>query len=317
MGHIYFNAGMKGNKTTLWEGGHRVPCLISLPSGIKPGTSNELTHVQDIMPTLLDLCKIDIPKGLDGVSLKSLTTNAKSSLNDRKLVINYSRMPGMKVNYTNQPTKPQKNGAAVLWKKWRLLENKYLYNVENDPMQEKDVANNNSEILKQMQDHLDLWWNDVKDNVEIPLRVNIGHPSENPAMLTACEWLDVFVDQQKQIRLAEKKNGDLYINVLESGNYKFTLRRWPKESQLRLDQGVKSTKVEDGMFLPGIKLPIVFGRIDVDGEASEYKRSEDGGTSISFEKKLEIGPNILRATFYDNDKKEVCGAYYVYAELLK
>ena len=28
----------------------------------------------------------------------------------------------------------------------------------------------------------------------------IGSPQENPSRLTACEWLDVFVDQQNQIR---------------------------------------------------------------------------------------------------------------------
>lgn len=28
MGHRYYNAGMKGSKTTLWEGGHRVPLFM-------------------------------------------------------------------------------------------------------------------------------------------------------------------------------------------------------------------------------------------------------------------------------------------------
>ncbi len=33
MGIKYFNAGMRGMKIELWEGGHRVPCFISWPEG--------------------------------------------------------------------------------------------------------------------------------------------------------------------------------------------------------------------------------------------------------------------------------------------
>ena len=33
MGIKYFNAGMRGMKTELWDGGHRVPCFINWPLG--------------------------------------------------------------------------------------------------------------------------------------------------------------------------------------------------------------------------------------------------------------------------------------------
>jgi arylsulfatase len=71
-GPEYYNAGMRGKKTTLWEGGHRVPCLIRWPSGpIGPARRiHELSHVQDLLPTLADLADIDSPpKNLDGRSL--------------------------------------------------------------------------------------------------------------------------------------------------------------------------------------------------------------------------------------------------------
>ncbi|HAK97144.1 MAG TPA: hypothetical protein DCM87_19685, partial [Planctomycetes bacterium] len=53
-GPRYFNAGMKGGKTTLWEGGHRVPCFVRWPAGgLRPaGDVGGLTQVQDILPTL-------------------------------------------------------------------------------------------------------------------------------------------------------------------------------------------------------------------------------------------------------------------------
>jgi arylsulfatase A-like enzyme len=60
LGPRYFNAGMRGRKTELWEGGHRVPCFIRWPDGnlAKPQDIGGLTQVQDILPTLLELSGI-------------------------------------------------------------------------------------------------------------------------------------------------------------------------------------------------------------------------------------------------------------------
>ncbi|MED6326600.1 MAG: sulfatase-like hydrolase/transferase [Verrucomicrobiota bacterium] len=54
-GPRYFNAGMRGQKTELWEGGHRVPCFIRWPGGgfTKPRVIGGLTPVQDLLPMLL------------------------------------------------------------------------------------------------------------------------------------------------------------------------------------------------------------------------------------------------------------------------
>src|SRR5262249_36858716 len=66
-----FNAGMRGMKTTLYEGGHRVPCFVRWPmAGIgvpsplgggvgkrnAPGDIDTPTQMQDLLPTLIDMC---------------------------------------------------------------------------------------------------------------------------------------------------------------------------------------------------------------------------------------------------------------------
>jgi len=72
-GPRYFNAGMKGSKATLWEGGHRVPCFVRWPSGglRPPSDVGGLTQVQDLLPTLIDLLGLSAPAGaaFDGTSL--------------------------------------------------------------------------------------------------------------------------------------------------------------------------------------------------------------------------------------------------------
>jgi len=258
MGPDYFNAGMKGRKTTLWEGGHRVPCFIRWPGGDlgTPRPIDELCHVQDLLPTLAELAGIaDVLQRLDGQSLAPILRGERDTLANRMLVINYSRMPMFQVTYTDgNPAIPQRDGAAVLWKNWRLLENRELYDVHNDPHQDRDVAAQHPQVVARMRAHLERWWAGVEGVLE-PQRVTIGSDAENPMLLSACEWLDVFVDQQRQVRRADLKNGVWHLTVEKPGTYSFELRRWPRESGLALQAGVAKTKVVDGTYVKGRALP--------------------------------------------------------------
>ena len=141
-GPRYYNAGMRGGKTELWEGGHRVPCFISWPNGglLEPQDIQGLTQVQDMLPTLLDLCSIPNDAKFDGMSLASILKGKAVVPKDRMLVINYSRMPSF-VNYPTPfaQTLMQRNMGEVLWKRWRLLEDRELYNLETDPLQQNNV----------------------------------------------------------------------------------------------------------------------------------------------------------------------------------
>ncbi|MHB8897506.1 MAG: arylsulfatase, partial [Thermoguttaceae bacterium] len=233
MGPRYFNAGMKGSKVTLWEGGHRVPCFVRWPGGglLAGKDVAELSQVQDLLPTLIDLCGLENPGAarFDGVSLAGLLRGRQASLADRMLVVNYSRMP-IEVSHptpVNAAT-PRRDGAAVLWKRWRLLEDRELYDLQADFHQDENVIDRHPEVAAKMRAHRDAWWAGVKDRASEPQRVVIGSPHENPSLLTACEWLDVFVDQQRQVRLADRKNGVWHLRVAAPGQYRFELRRWPE-----------------------------------------------------------------------------------------
>lgn len=60
-------------KVLPYEGSTRIPLIMHIGKNICncfPHKSETVTELMDIMPTLLDLCDIDIPKGVDGASLK-------------------------------------------------------------------------------------------------------------------------------------------------------------------------------------------------------------------------------------------------------
>ena len=81
-----FNDGMRGNKGSEYDGGHRVPMFINWPAGklgagmdetTGGGDVNQITAHVDVLPTLIDLCGIASPEGVkfDGSSICLLYTS--------------------------------------------------------------------------------------------------------------------------------------------------------------------------------------------------------------------------------------------------
>lgn len=320
-GPLYFNAGMRGMKTELWEGGHRVPCFISWPNGgfTAPRDIEGLTQVQDILPTLVDLCELSTPAStdFDGMSLASVLRGERDVPEDRILVINYSRMPqGFNSPSPYGQAVLKREGAGVLWKRWRLLEDRELYDLATDPLQQTNVIDRYPDVTEKMRRYLYDWWDEVEHIANEPQRIVIGHESENPMMLTACEWLDVFVDQQGQVSRGTRKTGYWCLEVAEAGEYEFELRRWPKEIDIPLmDEGPTGGKA----------LPISTARIFISnvnhlaiGDKKPYgfegltKTVEPGETSAIFTVELKAGPMALHTWFNDETRETICSAYYVY-----
>ncbi|MFC2123991.1 arylsulfatase [Bacteroidota bacterium] len=318
-GPQYYNAGMRGRKTQLWEGGHRVPCFIRWPEGnlSDPHDIAGLTQVQDLLPTLIDLCNLQVSgdRKFDGISLAPTLRSNTDAPEDRMLIINYSRMPiGFDFPSPVAPSIMQREGAGVLWKKWRFLRDNELYDFESDPLQQENVIDKHREIVEKMRNHLDSWWDDVKDNANDPQRVVVGNEKENPMMITSCEWLDVFVDMQVQIHRGDLKNGYWLLHVDQPGDYEFELRRWPRESDIAL-----MDKEDDDTALPIAAGRIFIGGVsgETDGSQAfgfqgERKKVQPGDKAVTFSMELKPGPITLHTWFEDDKDQPICGAYYVY-----
>lgn len=315
-GSVYYNAGMRGKKCELWEGGHRVPFFLHWPNGDlgEPREIEGLTQAQDILPTLIEFCGLEPPAELrlDGISLSPVLRGAEQVPEDRMLTVNYSRMPG-ELDYPtpDSPSFIRREGAAVLWKRWRLLEGTALYDLDSDPEQNLDVADQHPDIVRQMRDYLNAWWREVEPVANQVQRITIGSEAENPMTLSACEWRDVFVDQQRQVRTAVRKNSYWHLMVEAAGKYTFELRRWPRESGLKLREACQAAQLTDGELKAGIALPIARARVLIGGQfyARPVKPDDQGAV---FTVDLEPGPTLLHTWFDDERNQPICGAYYVY-----
>jgi arylsulfatase len=298
-----YNAGMRGHKTQYYEGGHRAACFVRWPGGglRKPCDLDPVTEVQDILPTLIDLCALPTPEKtrFDGTSLAGLLRGTTDSLIDRTLVVQYG-----------QP--PTKGNAVVMWDKWRLVNDRELYDLRTDPGQAHDVAAKHPDVVRKLHDHYEAWWAAAAHALADFSPISIGAAQENPVTLSAADWADVYCDNMPDLRAGVNRNGPWNLLVERDGTYEIELRRWPREADAAIAAGVPPFRAVDGGLPAGKALPIVKARLKV-GDVDESKPvgPEDRGVTLTLP--LKAGTRTrLQTWFYDADGKELCGAYFAY-----
>lgn len=85
-------SGFRGAKTYVYENGIRVPMFIKLPGELSQGSrQNHRSSVEDLMPTILDVCGIDPISEMDGSSLVPLLNGDSASVTERALYFQFHR----------------------------------------------------------------------------------------------------------------------------------------------------------------------------------------------------------------------------------
>jgi arylsulfatase A-like enzyme len=315
-GHVTgFNADMRGTKGSQYEGGHRVPFFIHWKDGEIDASKdiNELTANLDIMPTLAELCGIPLPKDHLEIAGKSIVPllRGTQTFDDRMLITDSQRIQV-----------PEKwKSSSVMQNKWRLVNGKELYNIEEDKGQKKDLAAQHPEKVAEMQAFYESWWTKVSVDFNKEIYFKLGNPKENPIALTAH---DVHADNGQQpwnqiaIRSGSKGSGYWSVDVLDAGDYNVSLRRYPIESNLSLNATVDGVTTEQMPELEndlpaGVNLNIVEASISFGDEVYEKMAVEKDAMSADFKVHLESGKTQLNASFIDAKGVENV-AYYVYIE---
>ncbi|HWC91224.1 MAG TPA: sulfatase-like hydrolase/transferase, partial [Pirellulales bacterium] len=298
-----FNAGMRGHKTEYYDGGHRAACFIRWPAGPlrKSADVDAVTQVQDLLPTLIDLCDLPKPKSakFDGASLAPVLKDKDARLADRMLVVQYGQ-------------EPVKHDAAVLWNQWRLVGGKELYDIKADPGQKHDVVDDQPQVARQMREHYDSWWSEIEPLVNDFIPVSIGAAQENPVRLTAADWANVYCDNMHDVRKGKPANAPWHVLVEQDGQYEIGLRRWPVEADAPIAADVPAFQAVQGGLPAGQALPIAKVRLKIAG-LDETKPVGPNDRQVPFTVRLKQGERLeMQSWFYDADGREICGAYFAY-----
>ena len=132
------NCGItRGGKQDMYEGGIRVPAGIVWPGVIQPGSQTDaIALTMDIYPTLCDIAGTPYAEDLNGTSLLPTLRGRTQALDERTLV--WVRREG-NMRYQGRDYYALRQGP------WKLVQNSpfepyQLYHLENDSLEEKDLA---------------------------------------------------------------------------------------------------------------------------------------------------------------------------------
>ncbi|MDR1501448.1 MAG: sulfatase-like hydrolase/transferase [Prevotella sp.] len=151
------NGYFRGAKNTLYEGGIRVPAIFYYPQKIKHSRTDELMMSMDLMPTILELCNVELEKKVDGVSLLPTLIDKKS-------------IPRRSIYWANSGWIAMQEGD---WKIIKQRNRTELFNMLIDPKEQHDLSEIYPERFKQMQEKMDYWWSDITKGTRLENTPNI------------------------------------------------------------------------------------------------------------------------------------------------
>jgi arylsulfatase len=170
-----YNAGMRGAKGTAYEGGTRVPSFWRWPGVFKAGVDvDKLTAHIDLFATFAQLAGAKIPDNLqlDGRSLLPLLQDPNAPWPDRYFFTHVGRWPK-----GEDPDKWKFRGCSVRNARYSLVNNRELYDLQNDPGQSQNVIDQHPDAVAALRAAYEKWWTEVRPCME---NENAVGPEVNP-----------------------------------------------------------------------------------------------------------------------------------------
>ncbi len=251
----------KGHKGNMWENGIKSPLFMKWGDKYQAHNVNRLADICDILPTLADLCDIEIPNNnpnLDGRSIAPYLEGDEESLSEKEsyIYVNPGWPPSLERPYrvegyfdeygpvTLEKKEELKNTEQLIslrTENWKLLQNpgivnerpevidnKVLFNMDNDPKENINVILNEKETMEKLDEKLKNWFDEIKSephSYHIPV-FEIG--SETTNFVGAYAPINVFGNVINggvgSHGWSQKGDATEYqVNVKEAGKYAVTL----------------------------------------------------------------------------------------------
>jgi hypothetical protein len=167
-----WNAGLRGEKGSLYQGAIKVPSFWRIP-GVAGGIDDDrLSSPIDVLPTIASLVGAPLPSDivLDGIDLFAPAV-------ERDLFMQWHR-----------GDRPERYRAfAVLSGAWKLYGDE-LYDLVEDPLEEHDVAEAHTDVVTSLRSRYDAWFDDISAGGFEPPRIVIGAAEADPVLLTRQDW---------------------------------------------------------------------------------------------------------------------------------
>ena len=160
--HAGSSGGLREGKTTSWEGGQRVPIIISWPGNSPEGViCNKLSSTIDILPSIAEIVNGELPEhAIDGVSVVDLWKGDFDTMPREELYYYFGKnnlngvrkgnwklvFPHTYQSYHTTPGNDGRGGPRIS----TVVDSLELYNMMRDPGEEYNVIEMYPEIAEEL-----------------------------------------------------------------------------------------------------------------------------------------------------------------------
>jgi len=190
------NGKFRDGKASLYEGGVRVPAIVSWPGKIKPGINNESFHMVDIMPTLLKLAggHGDPERPFDGKDIWDSLAEGKPSPHE-EILINVEMFRG-----------------SIIKGKWKLVKmailpgKTELFDLSKDPYEKVDLSKKFPEVVETLESRLVAYAKEKKTSLWLKAQKSFMGVQGKTAFDPGFDVSDGGLPKEKPVFPADQKN---------------------------------------------------------------------------------------------------------------
>jgi len=268
-GRPRFNAGLRGIKGRMYEGGIRTPSFWRWPGRFAAGREiDRIANPIDVLPTLGAACGFapSEDRSIDGVNLLPMLAGEAGEAEPRTIPMQWHR-GDVPVRHRNAVV----IGQRFKW--YRPDENQpaELYDIEADPGETRDLADEHPEVVRKLADEYDRWFDDVcgtrPNNFDVP-RIVVGSDAEPTTLLSRQDWRVIGDDGW-----SDGHRGQWVVRFDRGGRYRFAVEMPPGDGPVLLRVGESVHEIAD----QAIDLPRDAGETTIeawrgDGDARQAAR---------------------------------------------
>ena len=160
-GEEFLDHGNFGHVRTLFDELIHVPMIIKLPGQTEGRVSRQLSGHVDLLPTILEILKIEVDHEVSGVSVLSRERSADE---------------GARPVFSE--TDRRKHVRAVIWKDFKLVydmqaDRYQLFDLAKDPGEIRDVEREHAATAAQLREELRSWMRNQEANAASPVDVEM------------------------------------------------------------------------------------------------------------------------------------------------
>ncbi|MBO2944392.1 arylsulfatase [Paenibacillus sp. F411] len=286
-------AGMRGNKGTIWDNGSRVPCFIHSPARFRPTIIEELVHVTDLFPTILELTGASRKENAFPLDGRSLVPMLEPVLEKEPTAAKLPEQPDDRyiVNGTHQtywPARPNEWSVPPRDRQFSYLDQRYnlsirhgkyklvpagdgrheLYDMEADPRETTDLASELPETTSGLANKLQSWFEELvrSGRAHRTATFYIGYPGEQETVIPT--YAPVAVSghvvpgshsSKGWMMAGDGQSAD--IEVLDPGEYELQLRADVLKEGTMAEVSIGNIRIQ-GVLRSG--QPCLLGRVHLE-----------------------------------------------------